>query len=185
MRRLEFLKNGGDWEFTGKSGKLYKLQSSIATGRLPVWEKIWLEINFNMMPVDVFRENMKVANFLKSNNVFDAAVTCYRLSEGISRIADSKSHPFLKMCAVFFNVEGEDEGVLTDETIAQKVEDWSDIAVDDFFVVGGTLTPHFSTVYDESRENISKNVGLMMDKEEQYQKTIAKLKGRKEKNIKA
>lgn len=106
------------------NGKIYTVSDSFNVGRFDKVEELEEEL---IMVGDKRTCHEVMASAMGKINEFnpgEAFTLMYNKIESDQRNA-RLTHYLLRMCAVYINYQGEDVRYLTDETIKQKVSDWS------------------------------------------------------------
>lgn len=136
-------------ELIGRSGKVYKY-GVLSAGRFATWEKAWLAAEYNMNPHEVFKTVLDAINALKKTDAYSASVVLSKAIEGVARIADEMPHHNFVLFCCYFNTESEDVSKLSTELVKEKIDDLSDYAAQDLFLLAGLLTPGLISDYQKS-----------------------------------
>lgn len=144
------------------NGKTYFIEAGdISIDRWAKYEEFTLELEYGVSQVDMFQNWKKVTQLANELKFADIAVLANNMQNGIMGIFD-RQIVALKLCALFINEQNENRGVITDDIINNKIEDWSKegFAIGVFFQLAlgfSRLTNQISdTLSQESLEAMSK-----------------------------
>lgn len=117
------------------NGKTYHVSNELSIDRWIKMQSLQIELGFGVEFEEMQKNWFKVIEFANKSKFTDIAVMAHNMVNGVSK-AYSREPMILKFCALFFNVEGEDTGIITDEMISAKIEDWrtEGLGIDGFFV---------------------------------------------------
>lgn len=130
------------------NGKTYHIRKSMSFDRYRMYEKLQIEVGYGANFKQIY-DNVKGAYELVNKSEFaNTAVKLHNILAGIKNI-ESRQIPALRICALFINAEGEDEKVITEEMIDEKIADWEAEGYDifPFFQLAINSIPDFSLAY--------------------------------------
>jgi len=130
------------------NGKTYHIRKSMSFERYRMYEKLQIEVGYGANFIQIY-DNVKSAYELVNKSEFaNTAVKLHNILSGIKNI-ESRQLPALRICSLFINAEGEDEKVITDEMIDEKIADWEAEGYDifPFFQLAINSIPDFSLAY--------------------------------------
>jgi len=130
------------------NGKTYHIRKSMSFDRYRMYEKLQIEVGYGANFKQIY-DNVKAAYDLVNKSEFaNTAVKLHNILAGIKTI-ESRQIPALRICALFINAEGEDEKVITEEMIDEKIADWEAEGYDifPFFQLAINSIPDFSLAY--------------------------------------
>lgn len=143
------------------NGKIYQVSNELSIDRWIKMQEFQIELGFGVEFEEMQKNWLKVNDLANKMKFTDIAVLAYNTVNGISKVY-SREPMILKFCALFFNTEGEDLGVINDEMITSKINDWKaeGLGIDGFFVfslakVNG-LAENFKNVIQEDSESSEK-----------------------------
>lgn len=145
IKKFDFEKG----ELIGKSGRVYKVDKSIAVGRWPEylkWEQLFY---FGMTASESFRILGEVFELLNKSKPAQAAVLIDKVREKVALIADRKKESSFMLVALVLNYDGEDTSKFIESDINAKIEDWGEYDSNDFFQFAANLVPQFINDYNE------------------------------------
>lgn len=140
------------------NGITYHIEKQISIARYIKYEELELEMGFGKTFGEVFDICQAAMTDINGHKQGEAYVKLYNLVYGIKNF-DNK-HPFvLRYCALIINAEGEDRGVINDDMINVKIENWTKEGLDiaDFFQYVVTSLPAFRDRYKKLMETYSTN----------------------------
>jgi len=130
------------------NGKTYHIRKSMSFDRYRMYEKLQIEVGYGANFKQIY-DNVKAAYDLVNKSEFaNTAVKLHNILAGIKTI-ESRQIPALRICALFINADGEDEKVITEEMIDEKIADWEAEGYDifPFFQLAINSIPDFSLAY--------------------------------------
>lgn len=111
------------------NGRKYSVNESFAIGRFHQVVLMEEELMLLGSRSSCHEEMKKAMDLINNHKLGEAYVVLFNKIE-----SDNKSEqliPYLlRLCTAYINYEGEDVGVLTDELISEKIEDWSKEGLD-------------------------------------------------------
>lgn len=131
-------------------GRKFYVRDTLSFVRYRELQKLILEFSFSATFVDLFK-NIKTAwEFMNSLKFGDAAVTLHNIMMGIKTLED-KDDPALRMCALFFDEEGEDGTQYDEGKMKEKIDCWGrEYAVTPFFQYAANLIPSWIAAYQNN-----------------------------------
>lgn len=157
-------------EFTGKSGKVYHKADSLSARRYGIMEVLNVRLGYGRTPLELFNSHKKAFGLLDKQKFAEAAVEIHTSMAGLGAIADGREHPAVAMTMLFWNAEGEDVATMTDDQLAQKVEDVLHIDVGFFFDQALTNAPGLLSAYREHFRLSSAKEDLPKEEQKESQK---------------
>lgn len=136
------------------NGNKYFISSELSVARFHEFQILQLEINLNLTLQDV---GVKLAEWAKLKNqqrALDADILIWKLIEGVQNVGQ-REHVLLRVCALYMNRENEDLGTISEDMISQKIEDWAEYNVNDFFGRALNSTNGFYANYNAMLQTIS------------------------------
>lgn len=130
------------------NGKTYHIRKSMSFDRYRMYEKLQIEVGYGANFKQIY-DNVKAAYDLVNKSEFaNTAVKLHNILAGIKTI-ESRQIPALRICALFINADGEDEKVITEDMIDEKIADWEAEGYDifPFFQLAINSIPDFSLAY--------------------------------------
>lgn len=117
------------------NGKTYYPSNELSIDRWIKMQEFQIELGFGVEFDEMQKNWLKINELANKQRFTDIAVLAYNMVNGISK-SYSREPLILKFCALFFNIEGEDTGIITDEMISTKINDWKveGLGIDNFFV---------------------------------------------------
>lgn len=157
MKQLKILDpNSRSFEANGKT---YFVETQLSIERFHDYQIYEKEAGFSMDFKGMWQQLAEMRKELNAVKFVDAAVRLDNLLTGMSKIQE-KEHVLLKMCALFMNTEDEDRGVINDDMISAKIEDWkNEYDVQGFFTLALNTINGFLQIYAEQHQTISAAVG--------------------------
>lgn len=139
------------------NGKKYLIEDSISEARWLAYQKLQLELAFNIQFSEMFQELKESYEALNRSKPADAAVRIYNLMHGIKQVGEAQVPTITAMCALFINREDEDRRIITDSMIEEKRNDWNEEGVDinSFFQLAVHSIPGFIEIYKEISQSTS------------------------------
>lgn len=117
------------------NGKTYYVSGELSIERWIKLQGFQTELGFGVEFEEMQKSWLKLIELANKQRFTDIAVLAHNMVNGVSKVF-SREPIILKFCALFFNVEGEDLGIITDEMITSKISDWKaeGLGIDNFFV---------------------------------------------------
>lgn len=139
------------------NGKTYVKSSSISFQRYGWMERLNLEVAYGRTVEQVFADQKRAFELLNAQKFAEAAVSIDTSMRGIAGVADGRVHPVMRLCLLFWNREGEDVAIMTDELMASKVADMEASGIDFSFFFGQALStvPGLLSAYRQLTEGFS------------------------------
>ncbi|WP_343320198.1 hypothetical protein [Sphingobacterium multivorum] len=106
------------------NGKTYHIEAGdLSIERWSKYEEFTLELQYGVSQSEMFKNWKKVTELANELKFADIAVMANNMQNGIMGVFN-RQIVALKICALFINEEKEDRGVISDDIIDQKIEDW-------------------------------------------------------------
>lgn len=142
--------------------KFYKTES-LSFDRYRELQKIIMEFGFNATFVEMFK-NIRIAwDYLNNLKLGEAAVILHNMMVGVKSL-EEKYPTALRMCALFFNEEGEDLTEYNEAKMTEKIDCWGrELEVNPFFRLASNLVPSWINAY----RLVSKDGLVRAEKEKQ------------------
>jgi hypothetical protein len=139
------------------NGKTYHKASSVSFQRYGWMEALNLEVGYGRTVEQVFKDQRIAFDLLNGQKFAEAAVAIDSSMRGIAAIADGRVHPLMKLTLMFWNYEGEDVGIMTEDLMNEKVADMEASGIDFRFFFGQALStaPGLLSAYRELTEGYS------------------------------
>ena len=115
------------------NGKVYRKANSLSFNRYGWMEQLQVKLGFGRDPHEMFKSEAEAFGLLNKMKFAEAAVHINNNMSGLAAIAEREPHPIFKMCALFWNYEGESVGTMTDDLMAEKMADWDASGIDSAF----------------------------------------------------
>jgi hypothetical protein len=140
--------DGNTKEFMA-NGTLYRIETTISERRWIAYQKLQVEIGFNVQFHEFFQQLRQAYDKLNQQKFADAAVIIYNLMSGVKQVGENDTPTIIAMCALFINAEDEDRTIITDEMVEKKRTDWQIEGIDmnSFFQLAVHSIPDFISVY--------------------------------------
>lgn len=139
------------------NGVEYQVATSISVARYEEYEILGVEGGLARNFEQVHEQHVKLLALLNKmargeDALAQMAIITNDLVTGGFLLKAREIHPALKMCALFLNRKDEDITTITDEMIAEKVNDWriEGISVNYFFAFAFHLIPGYIAAYKAS-----------------------------------
>lgn len=140
------------------NGRKYKVTTSLSVERWTEFEIAQIEMGFGVTFSDMVRALNKIYADANKGKLADVAVTAYNTLQGIKTRIEDRTHPVLKICALFINYEGEDAGKWDEDIAKEKQNDWkaAGMPMDYFFRFALNAVENLLPVYAEISRSTSK-----------------------------
>jgi len=126
--------------------KFYKTDS-LSFDRYRELQKQIMEFGFNATFMDMFKNIRTAWDYMNSLKLGEAAVILHNMMMGIKSL-DEKYPVALRMCALFFNEEGEDQTEYNEAKMTEKIDCWGrELSVTPFFQLAANLVPSWINAY--------------------------------------
>ncbi|WP_313418832.1 hypothetical protein [Sphingobacterium multivorum] len=107
------------------NGKTYFIEAGdISIERWSKYEEFSLELQYGISQIDMFKNWKNVTELANKLLFSDIAVLANNMQNGMLGIFE-RQNVSLKICALFINEEKENRGVISDDMITAKLEDWA------------------------------------------------------------
>lgn len=147
------------------NGKVYFIEAGdISIARWAKYEELALEIQYGTTQMEMFNKFKEITELANQLKFADIAVLAHNMQNGMIKVME-RLPVSLKICALFINEENEDRGSISDDMIAQKIDDWrkEGFAIGSFFQLGlgfsRLIGETSSMLTQEYLEEIMRNVG--------------------------
>jgi hypothetical protein len=135
-----------DKYFECQKRKFYK-KESLSFNRYRELQKLILEFGYNATFVDIFKNIRKAWDHMNALKLGEAAVELHNIMTGIKSL-EEKHDPALRICALFYDEEGEDPTVFDDSKMREKIDCWGmELDVSPFFQLASRLVPFWINAY--------------------------------------
>ncbi len=142
--------------FKGKSGTDYFIEDNLAVKRWRKYLKLQNKLGWGISFEELF-EKVKQAFMLLDESKprpVSAGTILYNIMERVKEVEDDSHVPeIIQMCALFMNTKDENREDITEQQIKEKMEDWSDISVQSFFLFALSTIPNFIPIYNSITQN--------------------------------
>lgn len=145
-------------EFTGKSGEVYYIQEHLSISRLEVYQRMEVEATFGTSFDSMFGAFRKIYDAVGSgNDVMKALRTvteiAYNQMNTIKNFHLHDHHRILMFCTLFVNRAGENISAWDENLAKEKVADWDEYDVADFFFLAARGISGFKEAYSFVMQN--------------------------------
>lgn len=117
---------------TGKfvaNGKNYHISQTFTIERFAIYQSLQAELGYGTDFESIFKKIDAAIARLNEMKLVDAIVILTDIQRGMAHMEEKE--PFvLKICALAFNLEGEDVRNITDDQITNKINDWKEEGID-------------------------------------------------------
>ena len=139
------------------NGRTYHVTQHVCIDRFIEFERLQAHAGFGIDFKNIYEKLGKAYEHMNKNKLADAAVIIHNLANGIGENLNDRAHPILNMCALFINREDENAGVLDEDLMEAKIEDWKaeGYAMNDFFQLAFNYVDGFIPAYNEIIQSIS------------------------------
>jgi hypothetical protein len=143
---------------------IYRISKSISVKRYKEFELMQTEVAYGYTFKDIEKSLTQVREELNKLKFVDASVTLDNLMSGIKRGLERENNVTLKMCALFMLREDEKAADYDEALQQEKIKDWEDVDIADFFELAMNLIPGLLSAYRKISQSISKGAeNLMME----------------------
>jgi hypothetical protein len=133
-------------EFT-VNGKVYRRSTSLSTQRYGWMRFLQQELEYGLDAVDAFKANKKAFELLNQQKFAEAAVLIHANMTGAAKIADRSPSAMIKLFCLFWNTEGEDKRIMTEDLMAEKVKDIEGLDISFVFRSAASSVPGLLAAY--------------------------------------
>jgi hypothetical protein len=138
--------NTDDQYFECQSRKFYK-KESLSFNRYRELQKLILEFGYNATFIDIFKNIRKAWDKMNELKLGEAAVELHNIMVGIKSL-EEKHDPALRICALFYDEEGEDPTEYNEAKMREKIDCWGkELDVSPFFQLASRLVPFWINAY--------------------------------------
>jgi hypothetical protein len=126
-------------------------------------QKTILEFGYNATFIDIFKNLSKAIDLGNAGKPIDGFVLVYKILEGIKSL-EEKYDPAFRICALFYNEEGEDVTIYDEAMMREKIDCWGkELDVTPFFQLASRLVPFWINAY----KIVSKDGSVRGEKKEE------------------
>lgn len=136
------------------NGKTYYIETELSIDRFHEYQIYEKEAGFGMSFKSLVEALKDAYLDLNQMKAADASVKLHNVLTGISKTAE-KEFVLFKICALFMNTADEDRGIINDDMIARKIEDWKEYEANGFFMQALNTVDGFFQIYNEMHRIIS------------------------------
>lgn len=105
------------------NGVQYFIEDQISIDRWIKLQDLQIELGFGVEFEEMQQKWFSVIDMGNKQRFSDIVITAHNMVNGISKVY-SRIPQILKFCALFINSKDEDRGIITDDMIEQKVNNW-------------------------------------------------------------
>jgi hypothetical protein len=127
-KRIDFEKG----TFEGRSGKVYFVESSLSVARYAEFQIYEKEMAYGLTMKGLFDKLKALFDLQNKMKFAESVVLLNDLMRGVAKIQE-RQPAMVKICCLYMNLADEDRGIINQDMIDRKVEDWAEIDVRDFF----------------------------------------------------
>lgn len=133
------------------NGRTYHVKKMLSVPRWIQYEIIQIELGNGLDFGSMVRNWQTVYDLANKMKFADIAVLAHNTLSSVATRIEERTHPVIKMCALFCNYEGEDELRWDEDLIKEKQADWEaeGYSMQSFFQLAFSAVENFSQVYDE------------------------------------
>jgi len=136
------------------NGKTYHACSQLSFPRYEKLQTLLIEFAYSGSVGEIYTNLKTSFDKLNGQKFAEAAIAIHNTMKGIENI-DKKSIPALKICALFWNIQGEDLADSSDIMIDSKLSEWGkELDVNPFFHQAVCLLPEWRAAYLHYTQNI-------------------------------
>jgi len=130
------------------NGKTYHIRKSMSFERYRMYEKLQLEVGYGATFIQLYEHVKSIFELCNKMEFAQIAVKTHNILNGIKNV-ESRQIPALKLCTLFINADGEDESIINDDMIEEKIADWEAAKLDvfPFFQLAINSIPDFSLAF--------------------------------------
>lgn len=132
------------------NGKTYKVNDSFKVGRLQIVTLLEDELAQMTDNKTCHSVMAKAINLINKAELGEAYRVLYNKIESDNKVVNI-GHYALRLCTAYINYEGEDERYLTDQTIKEKIKDWSEegLEIEPFLLLAVQKSKELLQIYKE------------------------------------
>lgn len=132
----------------GKSGKIYKiLPEKLSSGRAAEFEIRSALLGFNTDFETIFKKIRKAKNVLSGSTSFGGIIEAHneleQIEQGLLKFQENKRPAVIEFVSLFCLLDNEDTSTHDEDIIRNKYDDWSNIPIQDFFLLCANVIPSF------------------------------------------
>lgn len=146
LKRIDFQSNKLETE-----KHTYRIVDSLSVDKYQEFLILQQQVSYGISFEESFNIDKQIYEALKKTDFVQASALLYNKMAGISRNIEKRNDPVLRICALFFIREDEDQSKYNKELCDEKIEDWTTAGVDfkDFFQLAAMLVPGLLNAFDE------------------------------------
>lgn len=154
FKQLQRIDINADHFVVEATGKRYWKTESLSVDRYMYYETLEVQLGFGKTFASIFDEIGKAMKDINAQLQGEAYVKLYNLANGVQ--GKMGKYPFvMRYCALVFNEDDEDPGEITEQRIAQKINEWKSLDVEPFFSFAISSLPGFKERYIQLTQAIS------------------------------
>lgn len=153
------------------NGKDYFIETGdLSIERWAKYEQLVLEMQYGVSQPQMFHKFKEIYDLNNELRFADVAVLTHNLQNGMVSVME-RQPTALKICALFMNTKDEDRGIMTDDMITHKLNDWrtEGYAIGPFFqlalVFSKLISETSNILTPQSLELVLKQIELLNQKE--------------------
>ena len=133
------------------NGKTYRVKSMLSVTRWIQFEITQVELGTGISFDQMIKSWQTVYDLTNKMKFADIAVLAHDTLSSVAKRIEERTHPVMKMCALFCNYEGEDESRWDDDLVKEKQADWEaeGYSMQSFFQLAFSAVQNFSQTYEE------------------------------------
>jgi len=132
--------------FECQKRKFYR-KESLSFNRYRELQKLILEFGYNATFIDIFKNIKKAWDKMNELKLAEAAVELHNIMVGVKSL-EEKYDAALRICALFYDEEGEDPTVFDEAKMREKIDCWGkELDVSPFFHLASRLVPFWINAY--------------------------------------
>lgn len=155
LKRIDFTKQS----FMA-NGKEYFIENGFSISRYCEYQVLEKELGFGNTFKGMYDKLLSLYDLMNKVKFVEASVALNNMLTGITKI-EEREPSMLKLCALFINTKDEDRTTITDDLIAQKINDWKveGIEIKDFFTLALNTMDGFIEAYKNLTQTTSEITG--------------------------
>ena len=133
------------------NGRTYRVKTMLSLPRWIQFEITQQELGTGISFDDMVKKWQTVFDLANKMKFADIAVLAHNTLSSVATRIEERTHPVIKMCALFCNYDDEDETRFDEDLVKEKQADWEaeGYAMQSFFQLAFSAVQNFSQVYDE------------------------------------
>ncbi len=129
--------------------KEYIINQELTINRFKILEELEIEFYYGFTMQEMFQKLKDVWELMDKGKMAQAPVKIHNLMTGVAERVDKREPVMLRICSLFIVTEGEDLTEWSDELASEKINDWKEYDINDFFSLAASLVPGFMKDYEE------------------------------------